>query len=71
MAFASSTMVRYLKSGDGDKSDPKLQSSSMDEMFLVLVKLKRASGNQDLGERFGITDGHVSRIFITWIMYSI
>lgn len=49
------------------KCGPTRQLASIDELFLTLVKLKQGSANQDLAERFGITDSHVSNIFITWV----
>ena len=52
---------------DNDKCGPKRKLAPIDELFMVLVKLKRGSGNRDLGERFGLHETHVSRIFITWI----
>ena len=50
-----------------DKRGPKRRLAPIDELFMVLVNLKRGSANKDLGERFSVHESHVSRIFITWI----
>ena len=51
----------------GMKCGQKRKLCPLDEMFMVLVKLKRGSANKDLAERFGIHETHVSRVFISWI----
>lgn len=38
-------------------------------MFLTLVKLRQGSANIDLAEWFGISEIHVSRIFVTWVNF--
>lgn len=43
------------------------QLSILDELFLTLIKLKRASANEDLAERFNMSSRHVSSIVITWV----
>lgn len=50
-----------------DKSGPKRKLSHLDEMFIVLLRLKAGLFVQDLASRFGISPGLVSRICITWI----
>ena len=62
----NTTAMRYwgadnskTKDGTG-KCGPK--RAPIDELFMVLVKLKRGSANKDLGERFSVHESHVSRI---------
>ena len=40
-----------------------------DEFLLTLMKLRMALSNTDLGERFNISEGTVTNIFLTWINY--
>jgi hypothetical protein len=66
------TKMKYwgTKSTDEDrefKTGMSRQLSPLDEMFLTLIKLKRASANEDLAERFKLSNKHVSSIFITWV----
>ena len=49
------------------KCGPKRQLQPSDELFLTLVKLKQASANEDLAERFGVSDSTVSRIWLTYL----
>ena len=42
------------------KCGQKRKLCPLDEMFMVLVKLKRGSANKDLGECFGLHESHVS-----------
>ena len=51
----------------GYKTGKNRQLSPPDEMFLTLIKLKRASANEDLAEIFNISSKHISSIVITWI----
>ena len=51
----------------GLKCGPRRKLCPIDELFLVLVKRKRGSANNDLAELFHIHESHVSRLFITWI----
>ena len=64
--------IRYWGSANAEcdaglKCGPRRKLCPIDELFLVLVKLKRGSANNDLAERFHIHESHVSRLFITWI----
>ena len=68
----NTSAMRYWGSGNaegdaGKKCGPKRRLQPIDEFFMVLVKLKRGSANNDLAERFTIHESHVSRVFITWI----
>ena len=70
----NSKSMRYWGSMNADndsvscmKCGQKRKLCPLDEMFLVLVKLKRGSVNKDLAERFGIHETHVSRVFVSWI----
>ncbi|XP_070552185.1 uncharacterized protein [Ptychodera flava] len=49
------------------KCGPKRQLQPSDEFFLTLVKLKQGSANEDLAERFGLSDSTVSRIWLTYL----
>ena len=49
------------------KCGQKWRLCPLDELFMVLVKLKRSSANKDLAERFSIHETHVSRVFVSWI----
>ena len=49
------------------KCGQKRRLCPLDELFMVLVKLKRGSANKDLAERFSIHETHVSRVFVSWI----
>ena len=53
--------------GNQMKPGPRRKILPIDELFLVLIKLKRGSANRDLGERFGVHETHISRIIVTWI----
>ena len=64
--------MRYWSSANAEcdaglKCGPRRKLCPIDEMYLVLVKLKRGSANNDLAERFHIHESHVPRLFITWI----
>ncbi|ESO85495.1 hypothetical protein LOTGIDRAFT_77036, partial [Lottia gigantea] len=59
--------VDNAKTQDSDLCGPKRKLLPIDELFMVLLKLKRGSAIKDIAERFGIHETHVSRIFITWI----
>ena len=69
----NTTAMRYWGADNSKTKDstgkcgPKRKLAPIDELFMVLVKLKRGSANKDLGERFSVHESHVSRIFITWI----
>ena len=49
------------------KTSKDHQLSPIDELFLTLIKLKRASANEDLAERFNLSSKYVSSIVITWV----
>ena len=52
---------------DVSKPGKSRQLPPIDELFLTLIKLKRASGNEDLAERFNLSAKHISSIIITWV----
>ena len=58
---ADNDSVSSMKCGHKRKPCP------LDEMFMVLVKLKRGSANKDLAEHFSIHEYQVSRVFVSWI----
>ncbi|XP_052212157.1 uncharacterized protein LOC127831206 [Dreissena polymorpha] len=43
--------------------------STKEELFMVLVRLKVGLFVRDISERFGISQGHFSKIFTTWIIF--
>ncbi|XP_077987634.1 uncharacterized protein LOC144442228 [Glandiceps talaboti] len=49
------------------KCGPKRRLQASDEFFLTLIKLKQGSANEDLAERFGLSDSTVSRIWLTYL----
>lgn len=49
------------------KPGQKRKLTTKDELFLVLVRLRVGLFLKDLADRFGISCGHVSKIFCTWI----
>lgn len=51
------------------KPGRKRQLSSLDELFIVLVRLKVGLFVRDVSDRFGISKGHFSKIFVTWINF--
>jgi len=52
---------------DKNKPGPSRKLTYLDEMLLVLMRLKAGLFVQDLADRFGISTSLVSRICITWI----
>ena len=63
----TSDVQPYQQDKDRKKPGPPRALSSLDEFFLVLVRLKAGLFVQDLADRFGISTGLVSKICITWI----
>ena len=57
----------HAKSPELDKCGPKRSIQPMDELFLTLMRLKLGSFEQDLAERFRVSESQVSRITNTWI----
>ncbi len=51
------------------RSGPKHKLSHFEEFVLVLMRLKVGLFVNDLADRFGISNGHVSKIFTTWINF--
>lgn len=51
------------------KPGPSRKLNSIDEFFLVLMRLKAGLFVQDLSDRFGISITTVSRICITWVNF--
>ena len=43
--------------------------SHLEEFVLVLIGLRVGLFMNDLADRFGISSGHVSKLFITWINF--
>lgn len=56
-----------LKNKISNKRGPKQKLSAKEEMTMVLMKLRLGLLNQDLADRFGVSQSHVSCIFNTWI----
>ena len=51
------------------KPGPSRKLNSLDEFFLVLMRLKAGLFVQDLSDRFGISITTISRICITWVNF--
>ena len=51
------------------KPGPSRKLNSLDEFFLVLMRLKAGLFVQDLSDRFGVSITTVSRICITWVNF--
>lgn len=51
------------------KRQRKRKLSSLNQLFLTLMKLKLNLRNRDLGFRFGISDSLVSRYICTWVCF--
>ncbi|XP_065055091.1 uncharacterized protein LOC135683687 [Rhopilema esculentum] len=51
------------------KRGPKRRLSQLDEFLFVLMRLKVGLFLSDLADRFGISVGHASKIFTTWINF--
>lgn len=49
------------------KPGRKRKLTTITELFLVLVRLRVGLFVKDIADRFGISPGHVSKIFCTWI----
>ena len=62
-ASSSSTVEMQCKSNKGRKRS----LSPLEEVFLILVRLRLGLFEQDIAYRFGISQSTVSRIFCTWI----
>lgn len=58
----------YQVSGN-KKPGPKRKFSTLDELFMVLVRLKLGLFVFDICDRFLISPGHFSKIFTTWINF--
>jgi hypothetical protein len=39
------------------------------ELFMVLVRLRCGLMGVDIAYRFGISEAHVSRIWVTWLLF--
>ena len=59
----------YQTDGNRMKPGPSRKLNSIDEFFLVLMRLKAGLFVQDLSDRFGISITTVSRICITWVNF--
>ena len=51
------------------KPGPKRKLTTLDEFFLVLMRLKVGLFLDDLSDRFQISTGQVSKIFTTWVNF--
>ena len=61
------TSAYYCKSGDKRTLAGRPRSMlSIDELFMFLMRLRQNFPEQDLAERFRITESTVSRILLTW-----
>ena len=51
------------------KQQRKRKLTSLDQFFLMMIKIKLNLRNKDLGYRFGISESLVSRYICTWICF--
>lgn len=58
----------YLKNGK-KKPGLKRRLTALEEFWMVLVRLKVGLFVRDLSDRFGISPGHFSKIFSTWVNF--
>ena len=47
----------------------KRKLTSLDELFIVLIRLKVGLFVRDLADRFGLSPSHLSKIFVSWINF--
>ena len=61
--------LSYQQSSQSQKPGPKCSLSQLEEFIFVLMRLKFGLFMNDFSERFGISTGHASKIFISWINF--
>jgi hypothetical protein len=54
---------------DKKKPGPQRHVSSINELFMVLIRIRVGLFVQDIADRFGISKGHFSKIVCTWINF--
>ena len=65
--YGTKTDLKRLCSEDTVKRGPKRNNSPEQEFFLVLVRLRLGLLEEDMATRAGLSQSHMSRIFITWV----
>ena len=63
----NSTNLPYQQTAEADKLGRNRILSHLEEFVFVLMRLKLGLFLNDLADRFGISQGHESKIFTTWI----
>ena len=61
--------LSYQQSSQSQKPGPKRSLSQLEEFIFVLMRLKVGLFMNDLSDRFGISTGHASKIFTSWINF--
>ena len=65
--YGTKTDLERLCSEDTVKHGPKRNNSPEQEFFLVLVRLRLGLLEEDMATRAGLSQSHMSRIFIAWV----
>ena len=65
----NSTNLPYQQTTEADKPGRNRILSHLEEFVFVLMRLKLGRFLNDLADRFGISQGHASKIFTTWINF--
>ena len=65
----NSTNLPYQQTTEADKPGHNRILSHLEEFVFVLMRLKLGLFLNDLADRFGISQGHASKIFTTWINF--
>ncbi|XP_028418315.1 uncharacterized protein LOC114544501 [Dendronephthya gigantea] len=65
--YGTKTDLERLSSEDVIKRGPKRTNSPEQEFFLVLARLRLGLLEEDIATRAGLSQSHMSRIFITWV----
>ncbi|KAM7295911.1 uncharacterized protein LOC121833803 [Ixodes scapularis] len=53
----------------GETKDRTREMSLIDEFFMVLVRLRTGMAGKELARNFNISEGQVSKVFVTWIKF--
>ena len=64
----SSDNVEYTSKSTGKMGRPRSMSPE-EKVFMVLVRLRCGLMGVDIAYQFGISEAHVSRIWVTWLEF--
>ena len=65
--YGTKTGSERLSSGNVNKRRPKRTNSPEQKFFLVLARQRLGFLEEDIATRAGLSQSHMSRIFITWV----